>query len=643
MQCVNECVFPQRRIFFNLPNTTLTHSRYTHLFLSLSLFVYIFIIFRVLRIVNNYKSRFGLKKMAATENSSSSPSKRNRSTSPKRSNNTATIQRDEGGFRMKQQQIDAKKKPSSDGHNKIISIEDEVAQGAKYILDDKGLRKVPPYYFTYLTFCKLRWRDRKLLDIFTSEFRDKEESYYRKAIQTGKVYVNNKVADLDTVVRNGELIKHRTHKHEPPVPAKEVRIVHQDEELVVIDKPSGIPVHPTGRYRFNTVVMVLKHEQNLLVHPCNRLDKLTSGLMFLAKTSKGAGKMSEQLRGREVKKEYIARVIGEFPFGEEITCEEPVITVAPKVALNRVDRENGKEAKTVFKRISYDGETSIVKCKPYTGRTHQIRVHLQHLGYPIANDPIYSNLDVWGPELGANGSGDTEAIVNKLYEIGKSQVAQSWYYPTSSDSNHQQGEHLTGEQCEVCETDLYTDPGPNDMGLWLHALKYYSDDGSWSYETEFPDWALESYNPFMEMALEEANKSPPTETAFCVGAVLVKDGKVLETGYTGELPGNTHAEQSAMEKYFQNNNTDKLPEGTVVYTSMEPCSERLSGNLPCADRILNQKQNVSTVFVGVLEPDTFVQKNIGKAKLVDNGIEYIHIPGFSERALKIAKKGHKSE
>lgn len=150
--------------------------------------------------------------------------------------------------------------------------------------------------------------------------------------------MNKTIADLQTIVRNGDQISHRTHKHEPPVTSRPVKIVFEDDELCVIDKPSGIPVHPTGRYRFNTVVMILKHEQHKNVHrkceeliqliglsllflflkltqfkACNRLDRLTSGLMFLAKSGKGADKMGALLRDREVKKEYIARVKGEFP------------------------------------------------------------------------------------------------------------------------------------------------------------------------------------------------------------------------------------------------------------------------------------------------------------------------------------------
>lgn len=313
-----------------------------------------------------------------------------------------------------------------------------------------------------------------------------------------------------------------------------------------------------------------------------------------------------------------------------------MLTVAPKVALNRVNPE-GKEAKTSFHRISYDGETSIVRCRPYTGRTHQIRVHLQYLGHPIANDPLYSNEWVWGPELGKDGAGNDQEIAERLGAIGRTRPAGTWINPrTSEDATSLGGEVLTGTKCEDCNTDLFTDPSSNDLDLWLHALTYSANDKSWAYATPFPDWALEPNRKYMELALEEAKKCEGTETAFSVGALLVKDGEVLATGYSRELPGNTHAEQCALEKYFAAHNTNDVPPGTVIYTTMEPCSERLSGNLPCTDRILGT--SIKTVFVGVLEPTTFIANNVGKDKLTSAGIEYIHIPGYEEECLKAATK-----
>ncbi|KAK9320672.1 pseudouridine synthase [Lipomyces orientalis] len=409
-------------------------------------------------------------------------------------------QYDSGGFRVRRQVLDARQSTladvlgetrgaAEDQSFKVVTIHDEVAQGAKYVMAE-GLRKVPPYYFTYLTYCKQRWRDRNILDIFVTEFRDRDEEYYKLALASGLVTINTKLAGLETIVRNGDRISHRIHRHEPPVPAKSIEIVFQDEDIIAIDKPSGIPVHPTGRYRFNTITEIMKHEMGLVVHPCHRLDRLTSGIMFLARTAKAAQLMGGRLRERTVFKEYVARVLGEFP-AEEVTCDMPVITVHPKLGLNRV-KMDGKPATTIFNRLSYNGETSVVRCRPLTGRTHQIRVHLQYLGHPIGNDPIYANRRVFGPDLGKGGSGDDDDIVGKLARMGKYEEAQSVAYEEIIQSSKKaNGEKLSGEECDVCGTELYSDPGLNDLELWLHAQRYGSRVEGWEYETNLPEWAIE--------------------------------------------------------------------------------------------------------------------------------------------------------
>lgn len=156
---------------------------------------------------------------------------------------------------------------------------------------------------------------------------------------------------------------------------------------------------------------------------------------------------------------------------------------------------------------------------------------------------------------------------------------------------------------------------------------------------------------YMRLALDEARKSPPKPTNYCVGAVLVDPLKdeVLSTGYTLELPGNTHAEQCCLQKLASKVGVAEedlglaLPPVCAIYTTMEPCIERLSGNLPCVDRIIRTAQRghgTLTVYSGVHEPDTFVQKNSGKAKLAAAGIEFVHIPGFEEEILAVATAGH---
>lgn len=122
----------------------------------------------------------------------------------------------------------------------------------------------------------------------------------------------------------------------------------------------------------------------------------------------------------QLEKEYVCRVEGEFPEGE-LTCEEPILVVSFKIGLCRVDPK-GKECRTVFQRLSFNGETSVVRCSPLTGRTHQIRVHLQYLGFPILNDPIYGS-SAWGPHRGKGGQvgKSNEELLQALVEEHRSQ------------------------------------------------------------------------------------------------------------------------------------------------------------------------------------------------------------------------------
>ncbi|KAI3397922.1 hypothetical protein diail_10091 [Diaporthe ilicicola] len=406
-----------------------------------------------------------------------------------------------------------------------------------YYFED-GLRRVKPYHFTYSTWCKERWRQRELIEIFESEFRDRPLEYYRRAMEGGEVAVNSRVVGPHYVLKNGDCITHTLHRHEPPVTADPIAILHEDNDMIVLNKPSGVPVHPSGRYNFNSITEIMKSERgpDWLAYPCNRLDRLTSGIMFVAKNPQAAVRMSNQIAARTVRKEYIARVIGEFPDGE-VVCNQPILAISPKLGLNRV-RANGKHARTVFKRLAYyppceespapiveadkaagNGQPStrkkgysIVRCMPVTGRTHQLRVHLQFLGYPIENDPIYANQKVWGFDLGCNdfdaSLNSDEDIVSRLSRMGKEDVAEAvaYYDEIIDDYEKRRAEKMSGEICDVCQTPLYTDPGLHELTLWLHSLRYEDKDGAWKYVSPLPSWALppEGYSGPTEVGGMEA-------------------------------------------------------------------------------------------------------------------------------------------
>ena len=129
---------------------------------------------------------------------------------------------------------------------------------------------------------------------------------------------------------------------------------------------------------------------------------------------------------------------------------------------------------------------------------------------------------------------------------------------------------------------------------------------------------------FMRLAILEAHCSQSSENAYCVGCVVVRDGKVLSSGFSRELPGNTHAEQVALQKLnFE-------AQGATVYTTMEPCSKRVSGNTPCVQSCL--RAGVARVVIGVMEPTTFVICE-GVRLLRDAGVDVTLLEGLEADCL----------
>ena len=151
-----------------------------------------------------------------------------------------------------------------------------------------------------------------------------------------------------------------------------------------------------------------------------------------------------------------------------------------------------------------------------------------------------------------------------------------------------------------------------------------------------------------------AEQASPKPTNFSVGAVVVDETEnhILTTGYTNELPGNTHAEQCALTKLETKIRASPplwlSPDAILaLYTTMEPCNKRSSDNTPCVETILdfNQKpltKGITKVYFGVKEPETFVEANQGKGKLDSGGIALVHVPGLEEDILEVATAGHQT-
>ncbi|EDW28311.1 GL19017 [Drosophila persimilis] len=333
---------------------------------------------------------------------------------------------------------------------------DERYQETSYYIEN-GLRKVYPYYFTFTTFTKGRWVGEKILDIFSREFRAHPSEEYERCIQAGTLTVNFEKVPIDYRLKHNDLLANIVHRHEVPVTCQPIKIVHMNEDLVVVNKPASIPVHPCGRYRHNTVVFILAKEFNLKnLRTIHRLDRLTSGLLLFGRSPKKARQMEQQIRNRQVEKEYICRVEGIFP-DEIVECKEPIEVVSYKIGVCKVS-QRGKDCTTTFQKISQNGKTSVVLCKPLTGRMHQIRVHLQYLGYPILNDPLY-NHEVFGPlkgRFGDIGGKSDDELIRDLINIHN---AENWLgidYDSDisifkSSKDETDGESLSSDQTFVVQ------------------------------------------------------------------------------------------------------------------------------------------------------------------------------------------------
>jgi 23S rRNA-/tRNA-specific pseudouridylate synthase len=479
------------------------------------------------------------------------------------------------------------------------------------------------------------------LDVYCSEFGSYPNTYYKAAILQGRIQVSDKQVDLNYKIKGNDVLSHTVHRHEPGVVVSgqdsPITIIAETDDLVVVDKPGTLPVHPCGAYQQNSLLPILEPQYGKL-HIIHRLDRLTSGLVLLAKNSKVAQTWGKALMERATcQKVYLARVRGKFPLQcpsdlrriDKDTVQYGVFRSTPNavntesfadaqrhanaLAFWLTDRVNGevnptssidnvftsnltveewlstcetdnnknnnpafwfhlacptrisnhkdgichaggfeslsdelylksvKPAQTSFGVVRYDPDTdsTIVLCRPQTGRTHQIRLHLQYLGHPIANDPCYGG-DLWfgdakgklacqeaaatmetlngivaagNPEVQEMKEVATMETLNGIVAAGNPEVQEMKEVATISDTpateeeiaslaelkreEHESLEDFYKKTCVWCARNGGTDRSMLELlvrsrGIWLHALKYLMVDSSGNvldYRTDEPSWS----------------------------------------------------------------------------------------------------------------------------------------------------------
>lgn len=242
----------------------------------------------------------------------------------------------------------------------------------------------------------------KRLDIYIAEnFNELSRTMIKKLIESNNILVNDKSEKVSYKVQaNDNISIDIPEAKETKLKAQEIPldIIYEDSDIIVINKPKGMVVHPANGNPDGTLVnAILSICKNSLsgiggeLRPgiVHRLDKDTSGLIIVAKNDKAHINMSEQIKERNVKKTYIALVRGNVP-EEEATINMP-IGRSTKDRKKMAVTKNGKQAITHFKVLKRYSKYTLLEIKIETGRTHQIRVHMAEIGYPVVGDTVYSN------------------------------------------------------------------------------------------------------------------------------------------------------------------------------------------------------------------------------------------------------------
>lgn len=357
------------------------------------------------------------------------------------------------------------------------------------------------YFHTFNVKAKQRWIKKPLLDVLNKEYNTHTFDYFESAISSGAITVNKKRVTKDYIITARDTVNHTIHLHEPAQISIDVISEHND--YLVVNKPAGIACHPTSHYNYFTITKILEAKYGIL--SCvNRLDIPTSGVLILVKNN--LHYYHKLMKDREISKTYIAKVKGNVI---DQTIDKKIESLPGKGC--RVS-ENGKECVTIIRNIVFQNGYSLVECKPLTGRTHQIRVHLASIGHPIVNDRMYGGELICDKLKEADDENDT--LTNKCLNKDKEttntvEIVDGIRHPYGI--NHQgvkcngavtvdnEIENIFDTETRIdkpaldfilktCEQENSKPYKNKDQYICLHAWKYKID--SKTHEAAWPSWAV---------------------------------------------------------------------------------------------------------------------------------------------------------
>ncbi len=215
-------------------------------------------------------------------------------------------------------------------------------------------------------------------------------------VKYDNVILNGTPVHMRAMVKNGDLIEVRFPEEEsahiPPIDIP-LDILYEDEYILVVNKPRNMPIHPSRGNSLPTLANAVRayFDAPFVFRSITRLDRDTSGIVLIAKDQLSASRLSKAMREGRFTKKYLARVVGK-PIPERGRIDAP-IERERECEMRRVVRKSGKPSVTEYEVLSVDAcGNALVLVTPITGRTHQIRVHMQYIGHPLLNDFLYGTV-----------------------------------------------------------------------------------------------------------------------------------------------------------------------------------------------------------------------------------------------------------
>ncbi len=243
--------------------------------------------------------------------------------------------------------------------------------------------------YTYTEIIGWRGEGRTLLAYLAERYRHTPEAGWRERIEGGQVLLDGEPCCPAQVLRRGQiLVWRRPPWNEPDVPLV-YAVLYEDEDLLAVAKPSGLPALPGGGFLEHTLLAAVRRRYPG-ASPVHRLGRGTSGIVLFARTPRSGRALSLAWREHKVTKAYRALVEG-YPARPDFTVEAP-IGLVPHPVLGSVYAalEGGKASKSQVRVLQYEEGTSLVEVLIDTGRPHQIRIHMAACGHPLAGDPLYA-------------------------------------------------------------------------------------------------------------------------------------------------------------------------------------------------------------------------------------------------------------